>query len=122
MQAIDPSEPRPYSYPIGPIGRAVALWAIICAVSVTSAGGVIGYMVGFGVVMMSAPLRSLGAPVSAMPVILADGLILVAVFGALQLAFGLRWEKMQPAASRGVHLIGASTAIWLCLNAAQQVV
>ena len=120
MQLIDPSaEPRHYPSPIGPVGRAIALWAIICAVAATSAGGVVGYMLGFGVAMISTPLLLLGLPVSAIPTVLVGALCLIALSGAVQLVLGLRWEKLRLLAPGGVHLIGLSMAACLCLRAAE---
>jgi hypothetical protein len=106
---------RSFPTELGALGGAIALWAALCAVAATEAGALLGSFIGFGVALLSLPFVLMGQG-AAMPVIIGACLGLGVLLGAVQVVMGLRRPDMQSQAIRGVHFIGCSAALFLCLR------
>ena len=106
---------RSFPTELGALGGAIALWAALCAVAATEAGALVGSFIGFGVALLSLPLVLMGIG-AAMPTIIALCLGAGVLIGAVQVFMGLRKPGMQPLAIRGVHFIGCSAVLFLCLR------
>ena len=91
------------------------MWAALCAVAATQAGALVGDFIGFGVALLSIPLILIGAG-GIMPVLIAACLGFAALIGAVHMFIGFRRPDMRPLAVRGVHFIGASAALFLCMR------
>src|SRR5688572_10356451 len=106
---------RNFPTELGALGGAIALWAALCAVAATEASALVGSFIGFGVALLSLPLVLMGQG-NATPTIIAVCLGAGVLIGAVQVFMGLRRPDMQSQAIRGVHFIGCSAVLFLCLR------
>ena len=106
---------RTHPTELGALGAAIALWAALSAVAVTDAGKLIGEILGFGAAMLAMPLAFLGLGNLSLVIILAC-LGLAGLIGTGYVAAGIFKPALRPLAVRGVHFIGFTAALLLCMR------